>query len=37
MALIILSSRFIFGEAISGLRLLGIVTIAVGVLIVARS
>ena len=37
MALIILCSRFIFGEAISGLRLVGIITIAVGVLIVARS
>lgn len=37
MALIIISSRFIFGEAISGLRLIGIITIAAGVLIVARS
>ena len=37
MALIIVSSHFIFGETISGLRLLGIVTIVVGVLIVARS
>ena len=37
MALIILGSRFIFGEAISSLRLIGIVTIAIGVLVVARS
>jgi drug/metabolite transporter (DMT)-like permease len=37
MALIIISSHFIFGETISGLRLVGISTIVVGVLIVARS
>lgn len=37
MALIILSSRFIFGEEISVTRLIGIITIVIGVLIVARS
>ncbi len=37
MALIILGSRFIFGEALSGLRLVGIAAIVIGVLIVARS
>jgi drug/metabolite transporter (DMT)-like permease len=37
MALIILISHFVFNESISGLRLIGIVTIAVGVLLVARS
>jgi len=37
MALIILSSWLIFGESISPTRLVGIVTIAAGVLIVARS
>jgi len=37
MALIILSSWLIFGESISTARLLGVATIAIGVLIVARS
>ena len=37
MVLIILSSHFIFGETISTLRWVGIITIASGVLIVARS
>lgn len=37
MALIIVSSHFIFGDTISGLRLVGIGAIIVGVMIVARS
>ena len=37
MALIILISRVVFNESISSLRLIGIITIALGVLIVARS
>ena len=37
MGLIILLSWLIFGEAISVVRLIGIVTIAAGVLLVARS
>ncbi len=37
MALIILISHFVFNESISSLRFIGIVTIAAGVLLVARS
>lgn len=37
MALIVISSALIFGENISTGRLIGIITIAAGVLIVARS
>jgi len=37
MALIVVSSWLIFGESVSTLRFMGIATIAVGVLIVARS
>jgi drug/metabolite transporter (DMT)-like permease len=37
MALIVISSAVIFGETITAMRLVGIATIAIGVLIVARS